>query len=168
LTDKLLGGELKLISEFGKGSRFFFVLESNPMDVKAVFKSADGIVPSLVGKQVIIAEDDEASYIYLNKLIKDIGAKTTWVANGAELLDEVNKSAPDLILLDINMPLKNGFDCLVYMKAKKINSKIIVQTAYAMSQEKQKFLNAGANGYVSKPIKRQTLYQEISRVMGNN
>jgi signal transduction histidine kinase/CheY-like chemotaxis protein len=164
----LLGGELKLESELGKGSRFFFRLESNSMDATEISISADGLVPSLSGKRVIIAEDDETSYVYLNKLIKDMGAETLWVANGAELIHEVNKSAPDLVLLDINMPLKTGFDCLVYMKAKQINSKIIVQTAYAMNEEKQKFLNAGADGYVSKPIKRQVLYQEISRVMGGN
>lgn len=77
----------------------------------------------------------------------------------------VQKRIPDLILLDISMPVMTGFEFLEEIKSKGLNTKIIAQTAYAMPFEKERCLMAGCHGYISKPIKKNKLFDEISRVL---
>ena len=79
----------------------------------------------------------------------------------------LENTSPDLILLDINMPIKTGLECLNEIRSKGLNVKIIGQTAYAMSDEKEKCYKAGCNGYISKPIKKEKLFQVISQVLNN-
>jgi CheY-like chemotaxis protein len=83
-------------------------------------------------------------------------------------MDILERKVPDLILLDINMPVKQGLKCLKEIQRKGIKTKIIVQTAYAMAEEKEKCFHAGCQGYISKPINRVELFKVINQVMKNN
>ena len=77
----------------------------------------------------------------------------------------VQHKVPDIILLDINMPVKSGFECLDEIKKLGINTLIIAQTAYAMSSEKERCLSSGCHGYIAKPVKKTDLYREISQLL---
>jgi CheY-like chemotaxis protein len=77
----------------------------------------------------------------------------------------LDHEAPDLILLDINMPVMSGYECMKEIKKLKLNAKIIAQTAYAMPDEKEKCLNAGCHGYIAKPIDKKELLDTIEQVM---
>ena len=163
---EIMGGHIQVISKMGKGSEFKFTI---PVDIIETFYESP--VPkqtniNLTGITMIIAEDDESSYILLRELLSKSNAKITRAHNGLELLSLIKRENPNLILLDINMPEMNGYDALLHIRNTFPGVKIIVQTAYAMSDEREKFLTAGANGYISKPIVRTELFEKIQRVLG--
>ena len=153
---ELLGGEIHVSSRVGQGSIFTFTIpyengESQHKNINTV-KHVD-----LSGKLVLIAEDDPASYVYLAELLKTYNCNIHHIAEGNLIVDYVNEHNPDIILLDINLPGKSGLEVLKELRFNNNTSKVIVQTAYAMGDEKRKFLNAGADAYLSKPIKRMDL-----------
>ena len=125
----------------------------------------DQSVPDLKGKLVYIAEDDQASGAYLKEILAPTSAELILVRNGKELTDQIKEIIPDIILLDMNMPVKSGFDCLSEIRKVNKNIKIIAQTAYAMDNERIKCMEMGCNDYISKPINKDELFIVIRRVM---
>ncbi|MFB6340682.1 response regulator [Saccharicrinis sp. FJH62] len=163
---ELLGGEIYVSSKLGEGSIFSFTIPFETGNIKKTEMSATSSTESdMTGLSIIIAEDDEASYLYLRELLSGFNASIERAKNGKELLKLTDSEEPDLILLDINMPEMDGYEALLKLKSKKIASKIIVQTAYTLSEEKQRFINAGADGYISKPIIRKNIIELISKTM---
>ena len=116
----------------------------------------------LKGMTILVAEDEDDSYIYLQQLLKDTNAKLLRAVNGDILLAMIADMPPDLILLDINMPGKTGYDCLKEIHEKKYSLKIIVQTAYAMADERKHCLESGCDGYLAKPFNKKELFDCIA------
>lgn len=117
---------------------------------------------------ILVAEDN-----FINqKLMRDIlalqGYTCDAVASGAETLDAIAKKKYDLILMDIQMPGMSGEETMrdIQKKHGKDSPKIIAVTAYAMSDDRMKFINIGMDGYISKPFRIKELVSEIMRVMG--
>jgi signal transduction histidine kinase len=161
----LLQGSIKVESTPGTGTIFSFVIpyiESVAVNHKNVPEIHQ---LDLTRKLVFIAEDDAYSYLYVEQLLKETQAELLHVNDGGELMDMLENRYPDLILLDINMPVKNGYDCLKEIRARGIQTKIIVQTAYAMSDERERIMQAGADSYISKPIRKKELFRVIDAVL---
>ena len=163
---ELLGGEIYVSSKLNEGSIFTFAIPFETSSIKKpeVVVRGDANI-DLNGRVVIIAEDDEASYLYLRELLSGINASIERAKNGKELIKLTENEEPALILLDINMPEMDGYEALIKLKNKKISSKIIVQTAYALSEDKQRFITAGADGYITKPIVKRNILELIARTM---
>jgi CheY-like chemotaxis protein len=113
---------------------------------------------------VLIVEDDFASFIYLNELLKDDEYKTFHVADGPSAREQLlgNPGKFDLVLLDIQLPGLSGLDIVKEMRASGINTPVIAQTAFAMESDEQDAYDAGCDGYIAKPILKESLMQAIS------
>ncbi|MPQ46614.1 response regulator [Marinifilum sp. N1E240] len=116
-------------------------------------------------RTILIAEDVESNFLFLEEVIGRTGANILWATNGQNALDIFNQNNIDLILMDIQMPLMNGFDATRAIK--KLNPKIpvISQTAYAMAEDRAKSIAAGCDDYISKPISSQKLLSLIDNYL---
>lgn len=162
---ELMGGEIRFESDDGKGSCFYFTIpvQAVPGDAKATISTATSLSAlNLKDKRIFIAEDDVPSFIYLKEILHDSGALIEHFENGERLLQRLNDLLPDLILLDINMPIMNGYQVLDELKKKGIRTPVIAQTAFAMPDERLACFAKGCREYISKPIHKERLFQLIS------
>jgi two-component system cell cycle response regulator DivK len=113
-------------------------------------------------KIILVAEDVESNFLFLEEVIRKTGAEVLWAKNGQEAIELFNTNKIDLILMDIQMPKMNGFEATKIIKKLNPNIPIISQTAYAMSEDRVKSLDAGCDDYISKPIPSQKLLDLLS------
>jgi CheY-like chemotaxis protein len=121
----------------------------------------------LVGKKILVAEDNKINFFVANKFLESWGVIVTHVENGSLVLDEVNKNQYDLILMDLHMPVMDGIEATRIIRSsadKKINSlPIVALTAAVMSEAHDKIENLAINDYVLKPFKPKDLYDRIAK-----
>jgi len=149
----LLGGTLRLSSKEGVGSTFWFSIPySGPEETDKV-RSAHQPEISFKGRKVLIVEDDIDSYHLLELVLLKYDGVPVWAHNGQEAVSYCTENElPWIVLMDLNMPLMNGFEATRILKQRFPDLPIIVQTAYAMTQEVQKAKDAGCDDFISKPL----------------
>jgi len=118
-------------------------------------------------KKVLIVEDEIMNYLYLEEALRETSAEVIWCKNGQEAVEKVvaEKNLFDVILMDVKMPLMNGYEATKIIKKYKPEIPIIIQTAYAMQNEKQKGYDAGCDEYLEKPIKQDRLLSAIHKFL---
>lgn len=151
----LLGGIIWFDSEVEKGTTAYFTLPYEHIkntDSKEPIQIKEPI-DNIATLNILIVEDEEYNYYLLKKIIEKTGSKVIWAKNGKEAVDLIkNKYKPDIILMDIKMPIMNGLDATNIIKPMLHNVPIIAITAYASASDKKKFMSAGFDDYVTKPI----------------
>lgn len=121
-------------------------------------------LPDWSNINILIAEDEEINYQLIRVALRRTGAKIFRAANGLEAVDFV-KQHPDvhIILMDIQMPIMNGYQAMELIKAFKKDIPIIVQTAFAMASERDKAYESGCDEYVTKPINLDVLISKMQQ-----
>lgn len=116
----------------------------------------------LCSKNIIIAEDDENNYILVKEYLEFTKANIIWEKNGQETIDFVETGNKiDLVLMDIRMPVVNGFDALKKIKEIRPDIPVIAITAYGDRKEREKGLKSGFKEYLMKPVTRNVLVKAI-------
>ncbi len=113
---------------------------------------------------VLITEDEEVNFYYLKTIFKKTEAKIIRAKNGKEAVDLIKDfhGDIDLVLMDLNMPVMDGYEAMKIIKSQHPEIPIIAQTAYTLSEDRNKCLKAGFNDYISKPINRVALFRLVS------
>ena len=161
---ELLGGEISLYSAKGKGSRFSFTIPYEPAEKENQEEPVVKDSVSCKGKKILVVEDDVSSQEYMKAILEPEGAEVIIAETGEQGIKEIqNHTDFDLVLIDIGLPDMTGLK--VIQKIKQINNQILVitQTAYAMSEDRNKCINAGADDYIAKPIDKKDLLQVIRK-----
>lgn len=172
---ELMGGELALTSAEGEGSTFTVRLplavgprkkEDRPRD-DGVPLAGEALVSALSGLStdlsVLLAEDDEMNQSLIRDMLKNINLGVTVTANGQEALDRLAEGRYDLLLLDMQMPVLDGMQTIDVIRKNETwkNLYVIALTGEAMPGDAEKFLRAGCNDYLAKPIDLETFYGKI-------
>lgn len=172
---ELLGGEIKLESELGKGSTFYFDLEfeisDNQLDVEKeviilLGKDMDLI---LEGKNVLIVEDNKINQMITKKMVEKKGMTTIIIDNGEDAIEEIkNNNVYDLILMDVHLPGING--TIATREIRKFNKvlPIIALTAISLNENRDILLDFGMNDVITKPFDVNNFYKVISNVLSNS
>lgn len=117
----------------------------------------------LRGKKIMIVEDDLSSRLYLNKILEKVGADIFNAGDGQEAVDmAVNNPEIELILMDIQLPVLDGYSALAKIREARKDVIVVAQTAYGLLGDKEKILNSGFNDYVIKPILSQNLIDKLT------
>ena len=113
---------------------------------------------------VLITEDEEVNFYYLKTLLQRADATVIRAKNGKEAVDIISKhkGGIDLILMDLNMPVMDGYEAMRIIKSLHPAIPIIAQTAYTMNNDRHRCLQAGFNDYIAKPINRLALYRMVN------
>lgn len=162
----LLGGTITFESEKGRGTRFLVTLPGTfNANAKKVDEKAARISAS--GPLVLIAEDEDSNYTVLNMLLeKKLKARVIRAVNGQEAVDHVRKNSEiQLVLMDIKMPVMDGFEATRLIKALRSEVPVIAITAYGLSGDEQRALDAGCNDYLAKPIQTALLFEKINKLI---
>ncbi|NPD47211.1 MULTISPECIES: hybrid sensor histidine kinase/response regulator [unclassified Lentimicrobium] len=151
-----LGGKLSLVSENGKGSQFSFLipyLQRSKESDKEVDSSSNVEVPDLKGRHILIAEDVDANYKFVSAVLRKTYVKLTWVKNGKDAVEAVIENDKfDLILMDLRMPIMDGYKASEHIKIIQPKIPIVALTAFAVEGDMEKALEAGCDDYLTKPI----------------
>ncbi len=161
----LMGGDIAVSSEKGKGSFFTVILPLFPLKV-AELEEEEVSVSDLKGKSILIAEDNDINQFVIESMFEDTGADITLVENGEECLEAFKKDKPDLILMDIQMPVMDGLTAC--QEIRKIDSKtpVVALTANVMKADVDNYLKNGFDYCVGKPIDEKELFDTIGKSLG--
>ncbi len=167
---RLLGGEIWLESEKGRGSAFYFKVPFTGAELEISGESENKYaevagIPKLTGKKILIVEDDFYCREILKYMLKKTGAALLTAKDGREALSILDQENVDLVLLDLRLPEIDGYGVLKEIRSGNPGTPVIAQTAYAMPDDISKFNEAGFNDFLTKPIDDGVLYKLLRKYL---
>ncbi|MFA9372452.1 MAG: cache domain-containing protein [Labilibaculum antarcticum] len=166
---EILGGNIRVESEENVGTCFFITLPYNTDKSKIekieVVEKQDY---NWTGKSILVVDDEKNNFTFFKASLAKTKADILWAKNGSEAIAMCQSNAIDLILMDIQMPVMNGYDAMKEIKALYSRIPIIGQTAFFQKEYKQKVMAAGCDDYLIKPIKTCKLLDSIEKLISKN
>lgn len=162
---ELLGGEITLKSVLNEGTTFTFSIPYKIAESTENMAETTSIQTNINWQAytVLIVEDDMFSALFLKELLFDTGINILTAVNAEQCIEMVETNHNiNLILMDIRIPGMNGFEATTIIKSKKPKIKIIAQTAYATTGDRQQAFSSGCDDYISKPINKDLLITKLS------
>lgn len=172
---RMLGGDVELISsELGQGSIFLVSVDPGPL-TNAAFLDRHNLLEDgathetpeehrddLTGVNILLAEDAFDNQMLIHRILKQNGAKVDVVENGAAAVEKAMSTEYDLILMDIQMPILDGYGATAQLRRNGYRRPIIALTAHAMKEEREKSIRMGCNDHLSKPINQTHLLRTVA------
>lgn len=166
---ELMGGKIYVYSEKRKGTTVILEIpfkkgtfEHLPQEEVNVFAG-----DFLKNKKILVADDNEMNRLIASIILENYGATIIEAVNGDEAVKQTMEHQPDIILMDIQMPILNGYEATTEIRARHFENPIIAVTANAIKGEQEKCIAAGMNDYISKPFKEEELLKIISHWIKN-
>ncbi|NNK16399.1 MAG: response regulator, partial [Sulfitobacter sp.] len=116
--------------------------------------------------RILAAEDNKTNQFVFGKMIKDLNIDLVFANNGAEAISLFQENTPDLIFMDISMPIVDGKEATAAIRQLETDRRtpIIALTAHAMAGDEDEILKAGLDGYLTKPLRKPSLLEQIETV----
>jgi len=172
----LLGGQLTLTSQEGKGSVFSLIIPAGVDVSKQLFLDRRNLAGQLDSKQdrpeesrfsghILVAEDAKTNQILIKSLLKRLGLQVTIAEDGNEAIQKALTQQFDLIFIDIQMPNMDGYEATKALRKEGVKTPIVALTACAMKGDDKKCIEAGCDDYLPKPLDRQKLLEQLRKYL---
>lgn len=170
---QLMGGDITVSSTLGKGTIFALNIQaaiSSALEIKTSQETRKviGLAPSQRDYRILIVEDNSDNRLLLFKLLTTVGFSVCEAKNGQEAIEMWSTYSPDLIFMDMRMPVMNGYEATKEIK-KHLQGQattVIALTASALEEERVVILSAGCDDFMRKPFQEQLLWKKIAQYLG--
>ncbi|MGE5415366.1 MAG: response regulator [Acidobacteriota bacterium] len=165
---ELMNGTIGVESNKGQGSHFYFIVE---FEIAEAVQTESIISDAMAASKtrplvVLLVEDDQVSRMIAKRILQNNGHEVETAVNGQDAVGKFDSREFDLILMDVQMPVMGGVEATGLIRQKEMvagkHTPIIALTAHALEGDKDRFLSAGMDGYVTKPINNEDLFKVIS------
>lgn len=175
---RALGGDISLISEPAEGSTFTVEISTGTLDNVEMLNTADAVRQiseaepqafvevDLSGVSVLVADDISANRDFLSHTLANAGATVKTVEDGQQAIDAWSRRSFDLILMDMRMPVLDGYSAVEILREEGVQIPIIALTADSMAEDERRCQSVGCSGYLTKPISMDALLAEIAAQLG--
>ena len=161
----LMGGTISLQSELGKGTELAFELPLK-LPIEPVAAAAPLVMRNKYPVRVLVAEDNAVNQAVIRAMLTSLDATITIVENGAQAVEELHQNRFDIIFLDCQMTVMNGYEAAARMRQEQTQGKripIVALTANALADDRQQCLDAGMDDYIAKPVSMIKLRAVLSQ-----
>jgi signal transduction histidine kinase len=162
---ELFGGRLEVESKDGEGSIFYFTIQLGVVHQQTSYVNEKVVeeLCSLKGMNVLVAEDNIFNMFVARAVLEKWGIIITEAVNGQEALDKFNVGQYDVLLVDLDMPVMDGFELLDNIRKDNKEIPVIAFTAAVFENIQAQLINKGFNDYISKPFRPEDLHEKIAR-----
>jgi len=162
---ELLGGRLWVESQPEQGSLFVFTIKTNILTntMETIQMNNNSYPFDFREHTILIAEDIDFSFLYIEAVLRRTGVKILWAQNGKEAIEHVKTNhSIDLVLMDMHMPVMNGYEATEVITNLRPGLPVIAQTAFVLPEDMKKCYASGCTGYLAKPIRKEQLLNTLA------